>query len=554
MYRAVAVRSVLLTAFFFLGLPAFAAAEGQQEQLRKEEKIDYYQKWLAEDVRYIITSEEAEVLKALTMPEEREHFIEQFWFRRDPHPSTAINEFKEEHYRRIAYANEHFDEGTDGWLTDRGRIYIIHGPPDGIESHVAGEISYERRPEEGGGTTAVFPFIRWSYRHIDGVGDNVELEFVDKRFTGAYKLTTDPFEKDALMHTNFGQTLAEMAGFAERVDRYRYSPGFDKIDLRGYREQDNPFEKYRRLMKMEAPQPIKYRDLEQVVETNITYQAFPLKARLDYFRLDEDHVLVSATIQFPNRELVFQQSGNVHVAMMAVYGKVTDLSGRVVKEFDHEIMTSYQSRLLQKGLSEVSMYQKNMMLEPRMRYKLDLVVKDLKSGKMGVIRQAIIPPFYGHEKLASSSVMLTSAMRTLNSAPEQDQMFVLGDVYIRPKLEQVFSRERPLGVYLQLYNVTLDQSSLLPSLRVIYRIVQDGRLLKEVVHAEGESTQYFSPERIVLIQVMALEDLKPGEYSLEIEFQDQIGGQQLSTRDRFEVVEGDLHQLRLSSSNPASPQ
>src|SRR5215470_4686065 len=170
----------------------------QEKKLQKELETPY-KKWLNEDVAYIITDEERQAWKRLATDDERQQFIEQFWLRRDPTPDTEENEFKEEHYRRIAYANERFASGIPGWKTDRGRIYITFGPPDEIESHPSGG-TYERPFEEGGGTTSTFPFQQWRYRYIEGVGTNVELEFVDPSGTGEYHLTRDPGEKDALAH------------------------------------------------------------------------------------------------------------------------------------------------------------------------------------------------------------------------------------------------------------------------------------------------------------------------------------------------------------------
>ncbi len=162
-----------------------------------------YKKWLNQDVVYIITPEEKAAFKQLSNDEERDQFIEQFWLRRDPTPDTPENEFKEEHYRRIAYANEHFAAGIPGWKTDRGRIYIIWGPADQIESHPTGG-TYDRPQEEGGGTTSTYPFEDWRYRYLEGVGQNINLEFVDPCSCGDYHLTTDPNEKDALLHTPGG--------------------------------------------------------------------------------------------------------------------------------------------------------------------------------------------------------------------------------------------------------------------------------------------------------------------------------------------------------------
>jgi GWxTD domain-containing protein len=155
---------------------------------------DPYRKWLNEEVPYIITDQERSTFKSLSTNSDRAAFIGQFWLRRDPTPGTPRNEFREEHYRRIKYANERFASRIPGWKTDRGRIYIQYGPPDEIESHPSG--SYVRPPEQGGGTTANFPFEQWLYRRIEGIGENVIIDFVDRDMNGEYRMTMDPNVKN----------------------------------------------------------------------------------------------------------------------------------------------------------------------------------------------------------------------------------------------------------------------------------------------------------------------------------------------------------------------
>ena len=167
-----------------------------------------YQKWLNEDVVYIITDEERAAFHRLQADEERETFIEQLWLRRDPTPGTLENEFREEHYRRIAYANERFASRIPGWKTDRGRIYITYGPPDEIDDHSSGG-TYQRPAEEGGGTTSTFPFQQWRYRYIEGIGSNVIIEFVDPTMTGEFRMTMDPAEKDALRYVRAAQPAGQ---------------------------------------------------------------------------------------------------------------------------------------------------------------------------------------------------------------------------------------------------------------------------------------------------------------------------------------------------------
>src|SRR5438270_7384226 len=179
-----------------------------------------YKKWLDQDVRWIITDNERKAFMQLSNNEERDQFIEAFWQRRNPDPDSEDNEFKDEHYRRIEYANEHFAAGKPGWMTDRGRIYIGYGPPDEIESHPSGG-SYERPMEEGGGETSTYPFEQWRYRYIEGIGQEVIIEFVDTCMCGDYHMTMDRSEKDALkMVPNAGLTLYEQMGMSSKASRF----------------------------------------------------------------------------------------------------------------------------------------------------------------------------------------------------------------------------------------------------------------------------------------------------------------------------------------------
>src|SRR5579862_9108824 len=185
-----------------------------KKNLRKlEHELDTpYKKWLEEEVPYIITDEERSAFLQLQTNEEREQFIEAFWQRRDPTPDTVENEFKEEHYRRIAYANERFSSGIPGWRTDRGRIYIMWGPPDSIESHSQGSL-YDRPMSEGGGQTTVYGFDDWNYHYMEGIGQNITIEFVDPTGTGEYHITMDPGEKDAMAHIpGGGPSMLEQMG------------------------------------------------------------------------------------------------------------------------------------------------------------------------------------------------------------------------------------------------------------------------------------------------------------------------------------------------------
>ncbi len=253
----------------------------QQDKLRKELETPF-KKWLDEDVVYIITDEEKKAFKALQSDEEREQFIEQFWLRRDPSPDTEENEYREEHYRRIAYANDNFASGIPGWKSDRGMIYIKYGAPDERDQHNGG--TEERSIQEGGGTTSMYPYEQWRYRYIDGIGTNVEIEFVDTTMTGEFHLTTDPSEKDALlMVPGAGLTMCEQMGQCDKTQRFQRTDGTHLgTGTQPLPESMNEFTRIERLAKLQAPPSVKFKDLEAAINSNIKYNLLPMKVRADF--------------------------------------------------------------------------------------------------------------------------------------------------------------------------------------------------------------------------------------------------------------------------------
>ena len=505
---------------------------------QREERQDYYSKWLNENIVYIISPEEKTVFEALTTPEEKEQFIEQFWYRRDTDPRTRTNEYREEHYRRIAYANENYTSGSPGWKSDRGRIYIIHGPPDSIEMHPSGG-RYMRPLWEGGGTTSTYPFEVWWYRHIEGVGQGIELEFVDPSFSGEYRLALSPEEKDAMLHVpGVGLTLAEQFGMATKADRPTFSPGNrDYYPLRVRRAKDNPFTRYETFVGVQRPKKIKYDDLKEVVDVNVAYSELAVELRKDYFKLNDEQVLVAVTLTLDHHKLNFKEEKGVYLAKVGVYGLVTTLTKKIIKEFEDDLIQSYRPEFFRQGLHRRSTYQKIIALDRKARYKLSLVVKDLNSGKVGVIRHGIIPPSYPKENLVTSSLVLSDSIRQLEDVQQQDQMFVLGDLKIRPSIDNTFSSSKPLGVYLQVYNAAIDESTLRPSLRVKYRLSQGGQDLAERLDEDGEPIQFSSPGRVVLVTSFSAESLRPGIYRMEVEVQDRIRDQLVTVGEKFHVVD-----------------
>ncbi len=522
----------------FAGGVGFAAPPQKKQKRKSEEgsRAMYYKKWLQEDVTYIISEEEKKVFKDLQTDEEKENFIEQFWVRRDPDPRTSENEFKEEHYRRIAHANERFASGIPGWKTDRGRIYITFGPPAEVDSHPSGG-SYNREPHEGGGDTSTFPFEKWRYRHIDGIGDDIEIEFVDKSMSGEYRMAMSPDEKDALMFVpNAGLTWNEEMGLSKKEDRPYFNPSAANNPSTGYmRAKDMPFARMEQYFNLQRPPQIKFEDLKSIVTTNITYNQLPYQLRADFIRLSPDKVLVPITVELENKNLQFKKELDFNRAAVNVYGIITGLTGRIMAEFEHVISTEYTDQYFEQGTKNRSIYQKIVSLPPGQRFKLDLVLKDINSGNVGVISRGLVVPKYDNAALQASSVILANSVQPVPTATDALEQFVIGDLKIQPNVKSEYVRGQNLIPYLQVYNATLDQTSLKPSIEVRYALKSGGKVLEELTDLAGDSVQFFSGQRVVVLGKIPLKEIQPGKYTLEVAVVDKVSNRSVLASTDFKV-------------------
>lgn len=538
------MRKVLafVTLSMIASAPALSAIEQQKERqerdkrLRQEDSSDYFKKWLHQDVRYIISDEEKAIFQELSTEEEKEQFIEQFWRRRDPNPRSSGNEFKMEHYRRIAYANERFASGIAGWKTDRGRVYIIQGPPDQIVSYPSGG-PYLRQSHEGGGQTSTFPFEVWRYRQIDGLGSEVELEFVDRTWAGEYRLTMNPDEKDTLMRVpSAGPTLAELTGAStSKRDRPFFQPGnTNRYPFRRQRVQDSPFAKYELVSRVQSPGEIQYKDLQEVVKVRISYENdIRFQVRQDLFHLNQAQVLAPVTVEVLNRQLTFaKDDGPQNVGRLAVYGIVTRLDKRIVDEFDDDLAVAASDERLEQTMASRSIYQRLLILERGTRYKLDLVLKDVNSGKIGYRTVGIQAPEFDESKLGMSSLVISDM---IVPAPAESDMFVLGDLKVRPRPSNSFNRRNGLGLYVQLYNLGVDQSSRMPSMEARYRILREGKTVIEMSGERGQGVRLYSDQRAVLVKTLPVGRLQPGRYELQVEIHDRIRDEVSKTRQVFHL-------------------
>ena len=510
-------------------------AKSLRQELSRRDKV-----WLDQDVAWIITDEERSAFKQLSNDEERENFIESFWQRRDPTPDTAENEFKEEHYRRIAYANEHFPAGIPGWKTDRGRIYIVFGPADEIESHPSGG-TYERPMEEGGGSTSTFPFEQWRYRYLEGIGQEVIIEFVDTCMCGDYHMTIDRSEKDALLMTpNGGLTLYEQMGMGNKADRFM-GGGLERLGASPFNKdlQSKQFDRLEQFAKLSKAPSIKFKDLESVVTHKISVNLMPFDVRADFVKVTSDTVLVPVTVQIKNRDVTFQNKEGIERGTVNIFGRVTTLTGRVAQTFEDTVQVDVPTELLARTAENSSIYWKALPLKPG-RYRFDIVVKDVNGDRVGTWSQGVIVPDFSDDRLSNSSLIVADQMEPVAAKNVGTGNFVIGTTKVRPRVAPSngkpvsFKRNQKLNFWMQVYNLSVDEKTHKPSATIEYNVTDAAN--KAVIHTvESTDTMGNVGEQVTLQKTLSAANLQPGLYKIEIKVNDNLSKQMVDPSATFAV-------------------
>lgn len=514
----------------------------QQKEL-SQELHGTYKKWLDQDVRWIISDQERKAFKSLSNDEERDAFIEQFWRRRNPDPDSPENTYREEHYRRIAYADEHFAAGKPGQFTDRGMIYIKFGPPDSIESHPSGGM-YERPIEEGGGETTTYPFEDWHYRYIEGIGSNINIEFVDTCMCGDYEMTMDRGKKDALQHVpGAGQTLYEQMGMAKRSQRS--TNGLETLGNGPFasQQQAKEFDRLEQFAKLQAPPVIKFKDLESFISNHklITGPIFPFDVRTDFVKVTDDTILVPITIQIRNRDVTFKTTDGVSKGVVNIFGRVSTITDRVVQTFEDTVAVEEPAELLPKTLNNQDLYWKALPLRPG-RYRLDIAIKDVNNpDHVGVYAQAINVPRYDDDQLSASSLILADKMERVPAKQIGTGSFIIGNTYIRPRVSvnartpAVFHRNQNLNFWMQVYNLGIGDKTKQNEAKITYEIIDTSTQKTLLDTSENSHKLGANMDQLTIEKSLPLASLQPGKYLVKIKVDDSISKQEIAQSAPFTV-------------------
>jgi GWxTD domain-containing protein len=521
----------------------------RQERTRREQTKNElhgsYKTWLDQDVRWIITDEEAKAFKNLANDEERDQFIEQFWLRRNPNPESPENEFRDEHYARIAYANEHFAAGKPGWMTDRGHIWIAYGKPDSTDSHPSGG-SYQRPVDEGGGETSTFPFEVWHYRYLAGVGDNIDIEFVDTCMCGDYHATMDRSEKDALKNVpGAGLTDYEQQGRSTKADRFK-GGGLEQLGdgPMATSNQSKQFDRLDQFAKIFAPPPVKFADLDSFLSSAkvLNGPPFLFDVRTDYVKLTNDTVMVPLTLQIKNGDITYITKDDYSVGTVNILGRVSNITDHIVQTFEDTVTVNTAADLLSKTKNNVSIYWKALPLPPG-RYKVEIAIKDVNNpDHVGVWRRSVDVPKYEDDILSSSSLILADTMERVPSKNIGTGSFVIGNTHLTPRVPPTlttpvtFHRAQNLNFWMQVYNLGIGENKRNDA-TIEYQVLDVATNKQILVSQETAAKLNPNADQLTLEKSMPLASLQPGKYTVTIKVNDGVSKQQLAESVPFFVVQ-----------------
>jgi GWxTD domain-containing protein len=517
-----------------------------QKALRQELKGPY-KTWLNEEVPYIITDDERRAFMSLSNDEEREAFIENFWQRRNPNPDSEENEFREEHYRRIQYANDHFAAGKPGWKTDRGRIYIMWGAADSIDSHPSGGM-YERPMEEGGGETSTFPFEVWHYRYLEGIGENIDLEFVDSCQCGDYHYTIDRSEKDALKYVpGAGLTQYEELNHKGKEDRFQ-GGGLEQLgnNPSSAGNQSKEFDRIEMAAKIFAPPPVKFGDLDAALDAfSSTHKLlsgppFPFDVRTDFVKVTDSMDLVPITLQLRNRDITFVTKDGVSKGTVNILGRVTTIMHKTVQTFEDTVEVEEPAELLEKSLDRKSLYWKSLPLPPGL-YRLDIAIKDVNnSDHIGIFGRALDVPTFEDDKLGASSLILADEMNTVSSRQIGSGNFIISNMFIRPRVATGLAtpvsikRSQELNFWMQFYNLGIDDATKSNSATVTYQITDGTGAVMLQKELESKDLDAHS-DQLTVERAVSIAGLAPGKYKVTVTVNDAISKQEIAQSAPFIV-------------------
>lgn len=465
---------------------AYLQEKASSDQKKKEPLSEWSKQWLEEVVPYIITDAERQVFTNLPTEADRGKFIESFWKNRDPDPQTPENEFKIDYYNRVALANKFFGySGIHGWRTDRGRIFILLGPPS--------EIQRDMSPTQTTYSAFHGPKEVWNYWGLPNpkLPYNMEFVFVDKFGSGNYVLENS-------------LRLTEMGSSPFDIDSMHYF--FDDMEYLS-EAMRNPFDNLDKL--------------RGIITTQVTYDRIPIQFDLYFLKGGEQKTYVPLTLEIPYSSLTPNEIGTEFHYSVTVMVDASDKLGQIVFERSKDFKFKYTSDSTAPLASKTFQMQTSLSLVPD-TYKIHLLVLDNLSGSVGTVHKEFHVPDFNTEELRLSDIFLWSEDKSEVKEVDRQKEKVSAD------RNRSYSIDEELTVFFEVYNLTLDPETGKNRFTSEYLIYKGDELLARVPLPRGEPTS----DRDCQVQSsFRLKNIKPGEYTLRVHIIDS-----LSEMERTKII------------------
>ena len=554
-------------AVVMLEVPLPAAGFQQKPPSQNEKPAgmpEKYKKWIDEEVPYIISDNERQVFKSLRTDDEREGFIKTFWKRRDPTPETPFNEFREEHYRRIEWANQRYFEGKAGWRSDRGRVYIMFGPPDFFETNPGGGRGFLFDPS---GPTAEFPSEIWTYRYIPGLRERIgriDLYFINYYNAGSYQLTTTPALANALRNLplparNVGYEGAQGEAYPGDGDKNLAFNPMEQLTLLA------DLNRSRGEVLEEMERSDRVRKLQGIVEANESLAALPFIAYESFLKGAENSISIPLSIEVAGRDVQFQESGDRYQGLLNFFIEVKDQS-QTVYQISDRLEMNLKEETYKRRLTDAYQYKHRLELKAG-DYFFHIVVWDELSSKVGYQDKRITVPAFPADGFCLSDVILAKSVQVVEIPKEsvvveskdipalqalekgnlkvpdkleitrrQGDPFTFGNLEIGPNPSAVYKPDEELVFFYQIYNPAFDTAQNRAGLIIEHQIWKSEKMLAAIdgpqevnIPAEQRSSFINSGARYTL------GGFEAGQYTLVISVKDVISGQVIEKRADFTI-------------------
>jgi GWxTD domain-containing protein len=502
---------------FLSALTAFQAPAG--ETVKDLPRL--LERWPDQYVRWIITDAERNAYRALVTDEARLDFIERFWARRDPTPETPLNELRRDYLERFAYVLNHFGAGKPGWATDRGRIYLLLGPPHSVQRNPMGRYSLER------------PSEIWTYNNlpVPGVPASLDIHFVDFRGTGDFEMVSD-LESTAPVAMQFGTAESPLLAWSLRrrylgmVDPRTGLDTFKEVDASIITQRELDLQQQIREIG-EAPKRA-LRSLDEVVEARVSFARLSLEATAGLLYTDGDAFRVPVSLAVPYAELASRREAGKILFDVDYLIRLLDEGGNEAGRVEDRLSLSFPEDQASKAASLKLALEENLEARPG-AYRLQVVLRDNTGEKLGTFEQPFEVRARKPDTLELSSLFVAGAL--VDSVPGSSGPFQFGTIRVIPSHDRSFAADQELGLYLQAYGAVPKEDGR-RRLKVDFFVMKEGRLFLGVPSA----TVFPDTEPAGIRASIPLGKCPPGDYVIRVRVSDQVSGQTAEREATFRVV------------------